>query len=102
LRNLARSTMPEERFHADFGVQFCTELCKTPEGKAAVQAAIDEYFPFLPSFFGQAGSANNETYRRLKIKLRKNEEMLEDFLVRARKVTASLGLTLPEPKNAVA
>jgi ring-1,2-phenylacetyl-CoA epoxidase subunit PaaA len=102
LRNLARSTMPEERFHADFGVQFCTELCKTPEGKAAVQAAVNEYFPFLPAFFGKAGSANNEMYRRLKIKLRKNEEMLEDFLLRARKVTASLGLTLPEPKDAVA
>jgi ring-1,2-phenylacetyl-CoA epoxidase subunit PaaA len=96
LRNLARSTMPEERFHADFGVQFCTELCQTPEGKAAVQQAIDDYFPFLPSFFGAAGSANNELYRKLKIKLRKNEEMLEDFLARAHKVTAQLGLTLPE------
>ena len=51
LRNLARSTMPEERFHADFGVQFCTELCKTPEGKAAVQAAIDEYFPVSAGVF---------------------------------------------------
>src|SRR5215475_16148253 len=71
LRNLARSTMPEERFHADFGVQFCTELCKTPEGKAAVQQAIDDYFPYLPNFFGAAGSTNNELYRRLRIKLRK-------------------------------
>lgn len=100
LRNLARSTMPEERFHADFGVQFCTDLCKTPQGKAAVQAAIDEYFPYLPGFFGAAGSANNEMYRKFRIKLRRNEEMLEDFLVRARKVTASLDLTLPEVKQA--
>ena len=45
-------------------------------------------FPYLPGFFGAAGSANNEMYRRFKIKLRKNEEMLEDFMVRARKVTA--------------
>src|SRR5260370_41942100 len=26
LRNLARMTMPEERFHAQFGKDFCTEL----------------------------------------------------------------------------
>ena len=29
LRNLARMTMPEERFHAQFGKDFCTELCQT-------------------------------------------------------------------------
>ena len=34
LRNLARATMPEERFHAQFGEDFSAELVKTPEGKA--------------------------------------------------------------------
>ena len=34
LRNLARATMPEERFHAQFGEDFTAELIKTPEGKA--------------------------------------------------------------------
>src|SRR5580704_10248446 len=37
LRNLARMTMPEERFHAQFGKDFCTELVKTPEGRERVQ-----------------------------------------------------------------
>ena len=31
LRNLARQTMPEERFHAQFGLDFGTELVATPE-----------------------------------------------------------------------
>src|ERR687885_1050218 len=59
LRNLARMTMPEERFHAQFGKDFCTELCATEEGRRRVQDAIDRYFPILPAFFGSAGSKNN-------------------------------------------
>jgi ring-1,2-phenylacetyl-CoA epoxidase subunit PaaA len=102
LRNLARSTMPEERFHADFGIQFGQELVKTPEGKARLQEAVNVYFPYLPAFFGAANSANNEMYRRLKIKIRKNEEMLEDYMGRAQKAAASLGLTLPEAKQSAA
>ena len=97
LRNLARMTMPEERFHAQFGKDFCTELCRTPEGRAKVQDAIDRYFPLLPPFFGASGSANNATFRRLGIKQRRNEEMRADYLERARVlVEDELKLTLPE------
>lgn len=96
LRNLARMTMPEERFHAQFGKDFCTELCRTTEGRARVQEAIDRYFPLLPAFFGQSGSANNALYRRFGIKQRSNEEMRADYVVRARAlVEKELQLKLP-------
>jgi ring-1,2-phenylacetyl-CoA epoxidase subunit PaaA len=96
LRNLARMTMPEERFHAQFGRDFCIELCRTADGRAKVQDAIDRYFPLLPAFFGAAKSANNEAYRRLGIKLRSNEEMREDYLTKARAlVEGELKLKLP-------
>ena len=58
IRNLARMTMPEEHFHAEFGENFCTDLCETEEGKALVQAHINAIFPYLPPFFGRAGSKN--------------------------------------------
>ena len=97
LRNLARMTMPEERFHAQFGKDFCTELCQTPEGRAAVQEAIDRYFPMLLNFFGRNDSANNALYRRCGIKQRSNGEMREDFIGRARAlVEEHLKLKLPE------
>jgi ring-1,2-phenylacetyl-CoA epoxidase subunit PaaA len=97
LRNLARMTMPEERFHAQFGKDFCTELCRTEEGRARVQDAIDRYYPMLPAFFGKSGSRNNETYRRFGIKQRANEEMRADFTTRARAlVEEHLKLKLPE------
>ena len=96
LRNIGRITMPEEKFHAQFGKDFCTELCKTEEGRREVQSAIDAYAPYLPKFFGAAGSKNNELYRKYGLKERTNEQMREDFLARARAVVESLGLRFPE------
>ncbi|MEO1224949.1 MAG: Phenylacetic acid catabolic protein [Pseudomonadota bacterium] len=97
LRNLARMTMPEEKFHAQFGRDFCAELCQTEEGRRQVQEAIDQYFPLLPPFFGSSKSRNNEIYMRWGIKQRANDDMRADFVRRARKlVEDELGLTLPD------
>jgi ring-1,2-phenylacetyl-CoA epoxidase subunit PaaA len=96
LRNIGRITMPEEKFHAQFGKDFCVELCKTEEGRQQVQQAVDDYAPYLPKFFGAAGSKNNEVYRRYGLKERTNEQMREDFLNRARAVVESLGLRFPD------
>jgi ring-1,2-phenylacetyl-CoA epoxidase subunit PaaA len=94
--------MPEEKFHAQFGKDFCTELCKTEEGRRQVQQAIADYAAYLPQFFGAAGSKNNETYRKYALKERKNEEMREDFLSRARGIVESIGLRFPEIEGAQA
>jgi ring-1,2-phenylacetyl-CoA epoxidase subunit PaaA len=95
LRNLARITMPEEKFHAKFGKDFCIELIK--QGKAhEVQDAIDRYFPITPAFFGASQSKNNEMYRKWKLKQRTNDEMREDFLARVSElVEKDFGLRLP-------
>ena len=97
LRNLARMTMPEERFHAQFGEDFCTDICQTDEGRQQVQAAIDHIFPTLPAFFGRPKSRNNEIFRKWGLKQRTNEEMVEDYMNRARAlVEGKLGLVLPD------
>ena len=99
LRNLARMTMPEERFHAQFGEDFCTDLIQTPEGKAVIQDALDRIFPPMAHFFGRAGSKNNAIYRKWGIKKRTNEDMREDYIARCRAlVEDKLGLRLPEPE----
>ena len=97
LRNLARMTMPEERFHAQFGEDFSRDLCESETGRKAVQDAIDRYFPLLPPFFGRSNSQNNATFRQFGIKQRTNEDMRADYVNRARAlVEEDLGLTLPE------
>jgi len=95
LRNLARITMPEEKFHAKFGKDFCLELIQA--GRAPeVQDALDRYFPITPAFFGASNSKNNEMFRRLGLKQRSNDEMREDFLLRVTElVEKDFGLKLP-------
>jgi ring-1,2-phenylacetyl-CoA epoxidase subunit PaaA len=97
LRTLARITMPEEKFHAKFGKDFCDELCQTPQGRQAVQDGINRYFPITPAFFGASRSKNNEIYRRWHLKSRSNDEMRADFLNRVTElVEGDLGLKLPK------
>ncbi len=96
LRNLARMTMPEEKFHAQFGLDFGAELVKTAEGKARLQDAVNKIFPGVPKFFGRPKSANNEMYRRWGIKLRTNEEMAADYVKRGAEAIRKLGLTVPD------
>lgn len=89
--------MPEEKFHAQFGRDFCADLCQTEDGRAQVQEAIDQYFPLLPAFFGSSKSRNNEIYMRWGIKQRANDDMRADYVRRARKlVEDELGLELPD------
>jgi len=95
LRNLGRITMPEEKFHAKFGKDFCLELIQAGQG-GAVQDAIDRYFPITPAFFGASNSKNNEMFRRLGLKQRTNDEMRADFLQRVTElVEKDFGLKLP-------
>ena len=96
LRNLARMTMPEERFHAQFGEDFTREMCETEEGKAEIQDAINRYYPYLPLFFGRPHSRNNDIFRKWGIKQRTNAEMRDDYIERAQALVAKLGLTLPD------
>jgi ring-1,2-phenylacetyl-CoA epoxidase subunit PaaA len=98
LRDEAAKTMPEEKFHAGFGVRSCTELCATDEGRREVQAAIDALFPGMPAFFGQANSKNNALFRKWGLKQSTNEAMRADYIERARVlVEDKLHLTLPAP-----
>lgn len=96
LRNLARMTMPEERFHAQFGEDFCTDLCQSAAGRGAVQDAITRIAPTLPAFFGRPGSKNNAVFRKWRLKRRTNEEMREDYRIRAKALVEDrMGLVLP-------
>ena len=96
LRNVARMTMPEEKFHAKFGEDFTTEIIKHEDGQKLIQDAINRYYPMLPAFFGRPNSKNNAIYRKWGIKKRKNEEMLQDYFdITHKLVVDKLGLELP-------
>jgi ring-1,2-phenylacetyl-CoA epoxidase subunit PaaA len=98
LRNLGRITMPEEKFHAKFGKDFCLELIHAGRGDE-VQDAINRYFPLTPAFFGSSHSKNNEIFRKWHLKQRTNDEMRSDFLERVTElVEKDFALRLPAVK----
>ncbi len=96
LRNIARTTMPEEKFHAQFGLDFCVDLVETAAGRAKVQKAVNGFYPEAPKFFGASGSRNNALYRKYGLKLRSNEDMRADYIARAHATVEPLGISLPE------
>jgi ring-1,2-phenylacetyl-CoA epoxidase subunit PaaA len=95
LRKAAKTTMPEERFHAKFGELAAREFVQTEAGKKRLQASIDKIFPTLIPFFGRADSKNNEMFRKWGIKQRTNEAMRDDYIERCRALVKKLGLRLP-------
>jgi ring-1,2-phenylacetyl-CoA epoxidase subunit PaaA len=100
LRNIARTTMPEEKFHAQFGLDFCVDLVETPGGRDRVQRAVNRFYPEAPKFFGASRSKNNEMFRKYGLKLRSNEDMRADYMARAKSTVDPLGITLPDVRVA--
>ena len=94
--------MPEERFHAQFGLDFGTELVATPTARSACRTRSNTVFPVMPAFFGRPKSKNNEVFRKWGIKKRTNEEMRADYMGRAQEAAGKLGLTLPAVAQAAA
>ena len=95
LRNLARMTMPEEHFHAEFGENFTTDICEKNGGQKLIQRHINNIFPIIPHMFGKSKSKNNDIYRKWGIKKCTNEEMRADYVKRAELIVTKRGLTLP-------
>ena len=95
LRQLALKTMPEEKFHAGFGRDELREVCRTPEGRADAQRAIEDLFPLMLQFFGSSSSRNNAIFRKWGIKRRTNDEMRADYVERVGRLVAEVGLRLP-------
>ena len=96
LRKLARMTMPEEKFHVQFGLDFTEEILQTESGPQDVQNVVNRYYPMMHKFFGRPNSENNRIYRKWGIKQRTNEAMAEDYANRIEEVIVSrFGLSLP-------
>ncbi len=98
LRKLARMTMPEEKFHVQFGLDFTSEILENEENRADVQEVVNRYFPMMHKFFGRPQSENNRIYRKWGIKQRTNEDMAQDYVQRIREtIVGKFNLSLPEP-----
>ena len=97
LRKLARMTMPEEKFHVQFGMDFTAEILENENNKAEVQDVVNRYYPMMHKFFGRPKSENNRIYRKWGIKQRTNEDMAGAYVqTMQEKIVGHFGLQLPD------
>lgn len=92
LAEVFREIAPREARHAELGVEGLGRLVATPEGKAALAAAIAYWRPRVAASFGVAGSARYETLARFGLRHSPNETLLARWEALVAETLGSLGL----------
>ncbi len=96
LDSILPSIMQEEAGHIAFGVQKLQELCRTPEGAADAQAAVDKWVPIGLDMFGRANSRRSERYLYWGLKRRTNEQARQEYRAEITTLIDNLGLRMPD------
>jgi ring-1,2-phenylacetyl-CoA epoxidase subunit PaaA len=89
--------MQEEVGHVYFGVQQLKELCQSPEGRAAAQAAVTRWLPRGLDMFGRSDSRRDERFIYWGLKHRTNAQAREEYFAEVAGVLTELGLEVPDP-----
>ena len=88
----------EEGMHMAHGDQWTEKLAKDDETHDDLQKALDKWYPRTMNIFGRAGSPRNETYRKLGLKKRGNDEVRQSFAADVKEKCAKFGLKVPDWK----
>jgi ring-1,2-phenylacetyl-CoA epoxidase subunit PaaA len=88
----------EEKFHIRHGEYWVKKLSEDPVTHGEAQATFNKWFIRTMNIFGRPGSAKNQLYRTLKLKLRDNDEVRQAFATETRDLCEKFGLDVPEWK----
>jgi ring-1,2-phenylacetyl-CoA epoxidase subunit PaaA len=89
--------LKEEQLHIAHGERILSDLCRTPEGKAQAQAAVDKMYPRGLDMFGHSQSERSERFCAWGIKGRTNAQSRQAYQDTVDAVIVGLGLELPDP-----
>ena len=82
----------------DSGELWVQRLTQAEATRAEAQEALDRWFVRTMNIFGRPESTKNQIYRRLKLKLRDNDEVRQAFASEVKDLCEKFGLTVPEWK----
>ena len=85
----------EEVGHLQHGDLWVQKLAGDPATHDEVQAALDRWFPRVMNIFGRPNTPKNQLYRRLRLKLRDNDEVRQAFVADVAPKLEAWGLELP-------
>ncbi len=86
----------DEEFHTKAGFLHLTEICATPEGKAAAQERLRKWWPAALDMFGRSSSVNAPVYVKWGIKMHTNEALRQRYIAEAVPEIGKLGLEVPD------
>jgi ring-1,2-phenylacetyl-CoA epoxidase subunit PaaA len=99
LEEVLPDIMREEEGHVNYGTAKLVELCRTEEGRAEAQEAIDRWYPLALDSFGQSESKRSERYIHWGLKRRTNGQQRAEFIEEVRPLIAKMGLREPDPEK---
>ena len=88
----------EEKFHIRHGEYWVKKLAEDPGTHDEAQTTFAKWYIRTMNIFGRPGSPKNQVYRRLKLKLRDNDEVRQAFAVEVKELCEKFGLAVPEWK----
>src|SRR2546426_5512873 len=88
----------EEKFHIRHGEFWVKKLSEDHATHDEAQTTFNKWYIRTMNIFGRPESPKNQVYRRLKLKLRDNDEVRQAFAAEVKDLCEKFGLTVPEWK----
>ena len=88
----------EEKFHIRHGEYWVKKLAEDPATHDEAQTTFAKWYVRTMNIFGRPESTKNQIYRRLKLKLRDNDEVRQAFAAEVKELCQKFGLAVPEWK----
>jgi ring-1,2-phenylacetyl-CoA epoxidase subunit PaaA len=85
----------EEKFHIRHGEHWVKKLAGDPSTHDEAQRTFEKWYVRTMNIFGRPGSAKNAVYRRLRLKIRDNDEVRRAFSEEVAALCEKFGLTVP-------
>jgi ring-1,2-phenylacetyl-CoA epoxidase subunit PaaA len=87
--------LKDERVHIGHGFRIVRDACRTDEGRAEAQAALDRLWSAVLDLFGRANSERSKLYLKWGMRKTGNEELRRAFSATMRPRLEALGLRVP-------
>ena len=85
----------EEKFHIRHGEHWVKRLAEDRAAHDEAQATFDKWYVRTMNIFGRPGSAKNQLYRTLRLKVRDNDEVRQAFAAEVAELCQRFGLRVP-------
>ena len=91
-----KQIISDEHTHIAHGYRIIREACRTEEGRAQAQEALDRLWPHLLKLFGRPDSPRTKLYIKWGLRKTSNEELRIKFLNKTEPRLQALGLSVPD------